>query len=107
MRMEDEVLYPFFKEEVGDPQDEIGDLSYEHDRLSRLLRDVATVLKQKDYDHLEECLKPLYQALLEHSAHEEAVFSRMSGHALLTRRDEILRRLEALQGGAPRRGWDF
>lgn len=107
MRLEDEVLYPFFKEEVGDPHDKIGDLSYEHDRLARLLRDVAIVLKHKDYDHLEECLKPLYQALIEHSAHEEAVFSRVSGHALLTRRDEILRRLEAAQGGAQRRDWGF
>jgi hemerythrin superfamily protein len=107
MRMEDEVLYPFFKEEVGDPEDEIGELSYEHDKLARLLRDVAIVIKHKDYDHLEECLKPLYDALLEHSTHEEAVFSRVSDHALLTRRDEILRRLEALQAGAQHRRWDF
>jgi hemerythrin superfamily protein len=107
MRMEDEVLYPFFKEEVGDPEDEIGELSYEHDKLARLLRDVAIVIKHKDYDHFEECLKPLYDALLEHSTHEEAVFSRVSGHALLTRRDEILRRLEALQAGTHRRDWDF
>lgn len=107
MRMEDEVLYPFFKEEVGDPGDEIADLSYEHDRLAGLLRDLAIVIKHKDYDHFEECLKPLYQALIEHSAHEEAVFSRMSDHALLTRRDEIMRRLETVHTGARRRDWDF
>ena len=82
MWMEDEVLYPFFKEEAGDP---------------------AIVIKHKDYDHFEECLKPLYQALVEHNSHEEAVFSRMSGHALLNRRDEILRRLEALHPGTHRR----
>ncbi|HWR77518.1 MAG TPA: hemerythrin domain-containing protein [Thiobacillus sp.] len=103
MRMEDEVLYPFFKEEAGDPDDEIGDLTYEHEKLAGLLHSLAIVIKHKDYDHFEECLKPLYQALVEHNSHEEAVFSRMSDHALLNRRDEILRRLEALRPGTHRR----
>lgn len=107
MRMEDEVLYPFFKEEVGDPQDEIAALSDEHDQIVRLLRDLAAVIVNKDYDHFEESLKPLYQALTEHNEHEELVFSRLSGHALLTRRNEILRRLEALEPQAGRRVWDF
>jgi iron-sulfur cluster repair protein YtfE (RIC family) len=107
MRMEDEVLYPFFKEEVGDPDDEIGELSDEHDRVARLLRDLAVLIKHKDYDHFEACLEPLYKALTEHNAHEEAVFKRMSDHALLTRRDEIMRRLEALHEPPRRRKWDF
>ena len=107
MRMEDEVLYPFFKEEVGDPNDEIGELSDEHDKLAQLLRDLTVVIKHKDYDHFEECLEPLYKTLMEHNAHEEAVFSRMSDHALLTRREEILRRLEAVQGAPRRRERDF
>jgi hemerythrin superfamily protein len=107
MRMEDEVLYPLFREETGDPDDEIGDLSYEHDKLAGLLRDLAVVIKYKDYDHFEECLQPLYKALLEHSAHEEAVFGRLSGHAVLHRREEILHRLETLQAETPRRQWDF
>ena len=107
MRMEDEVLYPFFKEEVGDPHDEIGELIDEHDKVAQLLRDLAVVIKNKNYDHFEECLEPLYKTLTEHNAHEEAVFSRISDHALLTRRDEILRRLEALQGVPRRRERDF
>jgi len=107
MRMEDEVLYPFFKEEVGDPNDEIGELTDEHDRVAQLLRDLAIVIKNKNYDHFEECLEPLYKTLTEHNAHEEAVFRRMSDHALLTRRDEILRRLEALHEAPRRRKWDF
>jgi len=107
MRMEDEVLYPFFKEEVGDPNDEIGELIDEHEKLAQLLRDLAVVIKNKNYDHFEECLEPLYKTLMEHNAHEEAVFSRMSDHALLTRREEILRRLEALHEAPRRRKWDF
>ncbi|MDH4134502.1 MAG: hemerythrin domain-containing protein [Gammaproteobacteria bacterium] len=104
MQMEDEVLYPFFKEEAGDPDDEIGDLRYEHEKLAGLLRNLSIVIKHKDFDHFEECLKPLYEMLVEHNTHEEAVFSRVSGHALLNRREEILRRLEALHAGAPRHG---
>lgn len=107
MRMEDEVLYPFFKEEVGDPEGEIARLSEEHDDIVRLLHDLAAVIKQKDFDHFEESLKPLYRAMTEHNAHEEAVFSRMGGEALLTRRDEVLRRLEALEPQAGRRVWEF
>jgi hemerythrin superfamily protein len=107
MRMEEEVLYPFFKEEVGDPEDELDDLNYEHDKLAGLLLDLAIVIKHKDIDHFEECLKPLYQTLIEHNAHEEVFFSRMGDHDLLTRRDEILRRLDAMQTGKKQRVWSF
>jgi len=107
MRMEDDVLYPFFKEETGDPDDEIGELSDEHDYLVRLLHDLATVIKHKDFDHFEESLGPLYKAMTEHSAHEEAVLSRMGSDSLLMRRSEILHRLEALELQASRRVWDF
>lgn len=107
MRMEDEVLYPFFKEEVGDPDDEIGRLSDEHDDIVRLLYDLDAVIRQKDFDHFEESLQPLYRAMVEHNAHEEAVFGRLGEGSLLTRRDEILRRLEALEQKAARRIWPF
>src|SRR4030067_2917435 len=62
MQMEDEVLYPFFKEEAGDPDDEIGDLSYEHEKLAGLVFSLAIFNQHKDYDHFEECLQPRYQA---------------------------------------------
>ncbi len=107
MRMEDEVLYPFFKEEVGDPNDEIAVLSEEHDYVAHLLHDLAAVIKRKDFDHFEESLKPLYRAMTEHNVHEEAVLGRMGSDSLLTRRDEILQRLEAMEPHAGRRAWDF
>jgi hemerythrin superfamily protein len=107
MRMEDEVLYPFFKEEVGGQDDEIADLSYEHDDLARLVRDLATVIRHKDFDHFEESLRPLYRAMIQHNAHEEAVFGRLGGETLITRRDEVLHRLEALQPPEARRVWDL
>ncbi len=107
MRMEDEVLYPFFEKEGGDLRDEVVALSDEHDDIVRLLRDLVAVIKNRDFDHFEESLKPLYQAITAHNEHEELVFSRLSGHALLAQRDEVLRRLEALKPQAGRRVWDF
>ncbi len=106
MRMEDEVVYPVFREEVEDPDDELGELMDEHDDLARLLTDLATVIKNKNYDHFEVSLTPLYKAMVEHNEHEEQVLSRMGSDSLLTRRDEILQRLEELQPGAAR-VWEF
>ena len=106
MRMEDEVIYPVFREEVQDPHDELSELIDEHVHLARLLTDLARVMKNKDFDHLEESLVPLYQAMTAHNAHEERVLSRMGSQSLVNRRDEIIRRLGALQGGA-RRVWEF
>lgn len=107
MRMEDEVLYPFFVKEHGDSQGEIAALSSEHDTIVRLLKDLAAVIKNRDFDHFEESLKPLYEALTEHNEHEEQVFSRLSGHALLARREEVERRLATLMPQDIKRVWDF
>ena len=106
MRMEDEVVYPVFREEVDDPQDELGELIEEHDDLARLLNDLAIVIRNHDFDHFEDSLDPLHQVMTRHNAHEEAVLSRMGEDSLLTRRDEILRRLEAIQPAAARE-WVF
>jgi iron-sulfur cluster repair protein YtfE (RIC family) len=97
MRLEDEVLYPFLREQLGDSEGELERLSEEHGEIARLLQDLATVIKNKDFDHFEESLRPLYQAMTEHHEHEEQVLSRLGeGHALLARRDEVVHRLEAL-----------
>ena len=107
MRMEDEVLYPLFKEEHGDPSGVIEDLSEEHEELVRLVQDLAYVIKTNDVDHFEESLVPLHKAMARHNEHEEAVFLSMGTESLLMRRDEIMERLNALQvtGGQP--GWDI
>jgi len=107
MRMEDEVLYPFYVEEMGDPDDAILDLTDEHDTLVRLLRDLVYIIKTKNYDHFEESLAPLQKAMVEHNAHEEAVFKHMKNDSLLTHRDEILDRLHAMQDNQDQRSWDF
>ncbi len=41
MRMEDEVLYPLFTEQNGDPDGIITHLSEEHDYLVHLVRDLV------------------------------------------------------------------
>ncbi len=94
MRLEDEVLYPFLRETLGDPDRALARLGEEHAEIARLLQDLTTVIKNKDFDHFEESLRPLYQAMTEHHEHEEQVLSRLGeGHALLARREEVLRRL--------------
>ena len=107
MRMEDEVLYPFFVEETGDPEDEITALGDEHDNLARLLSDLASVIKAKDFDHFEDSLIPLKNAMALHNRHEEAVLQRMGGDSMLTRRNEILDRLKSLGTNEVQRAWEF
>lgn len=107
VQLEEEVLYPLFKQEFGDPDDELSMLSEEHDDLVRLLRDLITVIKAKAYDHFEESLKPFREAIAEHNDHEERVFRRMDGNSLFMRRDEIMQCMEALQTEPGRKTWDF
>ena len=107
MRMEDEVLYPLFEETCPDVADDIADLRYEHERLNQLVEELVHVIRHKDFDHLEESLRPLKQTMMEHNAHEEAVFRRMGDSPLLQRREEILARLARLGPVDGDRGLDF
>lgn len=107
VQMEEEVLYPLFKQEFGDSDSELAILSEEHDDLVRLLRDLVTVIKAKAYDHFEDSLQPFRKAIAEHNEHEEKVFQRMDSDSLLMNRDEIMQRMDALQTEAGRKSWDF
>ena len=62
MQMEDEVLYPFFEEEVSDPEGEIALLLEEHEDLVRLLCDLVCVIKTKNIDHFMESLLQIGRA---------------------------------------------
>lgn len=109
MQLEDEVLYPLFKQTDADSEEEIAVLSEEHENLVRLLGDLVTVIKTKNIDHFMESLLPLHEAMNEHNEHEEAVFLHLGNDSILTRRDEIMERLSALQmkQGYKPRSWGF
>jgi iron-sulfur cluster repair protein YtfE (RIC family) len=107
MEMEDEVLYPLFLEENGDPDGVITHLSDEHDYLVRLVHDLAYIIKANDFDHFLDSLEPLHQAMNEHNEHEEKVFLNMANQSILIRRDEIIERLKAVQNKQGERIWDF
>jgi hemerythrin-like domain-containing protein len=107
MRMEEEVLYPFFVEEAGDPEGAITVLTEEHEDLARLLRDLVYVIKTRNFDHFLDSLVPLHQVMKRHNQHEEDVFQRMADDSLLVHRDEILKRLKSLQNKEGRRTWEF
>ncbi len=96
MRMEDEVLYPLFAQETGDPEGEIELLTDEHENIARLLQDLAIIIKTKNFDHFEDSLHPLHRIMNEHNVHEEAAFRRLGSDSLLMRRDEIMARLKAV-----------
>jgi hemerythrin superfamily protein len=107
LRMEDEVLFPLFKTEVGDPNGDIAELNDEHDDLVRLLNDLAYVIKTRDFDHFGSSLKPLKKAIFKHNAHEEAVFMQMGSDFLIEQRDEILARMKAIGTDQSQRNWRF
>ena len=107
VRIEDEVLFPFLENEASIPESIVSDLSDEHDNLVRLLNDLAVIIRNKDSDHFEESLVPLKKVMIEHNAHEEAVFRKMANSPLLEKRDEILARMSAVNTGKSQRNWGF
>ncbi|HSH29970.1 MAG TPA: hemerythrin domain-containing protein [Thiohalobacter sp.] len=107
MRIEDEVLYPMFRESVAESGEDIDSLVEDHDDIARLLHDLAYVLKQHEYDHFEDSLGLLYQMMLDHDAYEEEVFSRFGDQSLLARRDEAMARLNRMRQSGNRREWSF
>ena len=107
MQMEDEVLYPLFIEENGDPDGVINHLSEEHDYLVHLVHDLAYIIKSNDFDHFLDCLEPLHTAMKQHNEHEESVFLNMANQSILMRRDEIIERLNAVKKTSSGRIWDF
>lgn len=106
MQLEDEVLYPLFVEENGDPEGLITHLRDEHDYLVRLVNDLDTIIRANDFDHFMDSLKPLHSAMNRHNEHEEKVFLSMAHQSILMRRDEIIKRLHSVQNKQGKRIWD-
>ncbi len=107
MRLEDEVLFPFYVKEVGDPEGNIIDLSEEHDEIVRLLQDLDYIVKTGNFEHFLDSLEPLHKAMTDHSKHEESIFLCMENDALLMHRDEVMAHLKAMQKKEGRRFWGF
>lgn len=105
MRIEDEVLYPMFRETVVGAGEDIDSLTEDHNDLAGMLQDLDYVLRHREYDHFAESLGPLYQMMLDHDAYEEDIFSRFGDQALLARRDEAVARLEQMQTSGRTREW--
>ena len=106
MRMVDEVLYPLFIEETGDPHGVISGLSGEHDYLAHLVHDLAYIIRANDFDHFIDSLEPLHEAMNQHNKNEENVFLNMANQSILERRDEVLRRINTLQNRPEDRSWN-
>lgn len=105
MRMEDEVVYPLFAQQ-GDPDGALETLREEHEDIERLLRDLAYVVKRRDFDHFLDSLHPLRRSMARHNRHEEEVLGGSPGDVLLSRQ-EIMARLDAVSRAAGRERFDF
>ena len=55
------------------PQEEIADLSDDHNYLVHLMNDLGRVIRTRDIDHFEDSLIPFKKAMTRHNRHEEAV----------------------------------
>lgn len=108
MQMEDEVIYPMLEGLGAAAAAEVAVLREEHADLERLLADLHSILRTRDYDHFLESLKPLHRALRRHNTHEEAVLERRGGDpTLMQQRDAALARLRAVEAERGRRVWEF
>lgn len=108
MQMEDDVIYPLLEALGGEAAEEAAALRDEHEALERLLQDLSSIIRTRDYDHFLDSLVPLHEAMRRHNAHEEEAFQRLGNEqALLTQRDAALARLRALEAERGKRVWDF
>jgi len=105
MRMEDEILYPLYEEQYGDPRGELTYLQGEHDNIAWLLHELAYVLKRNNTEHFLDSVRPLHKALNRHNANEEELFLNLEDDSILLRRDEIMQRLNSMQDEAGKRVW--
>jgi iron-sulfur cluster repair protein YtfE (RIC family) len=107
MRMEERVVYPAYDEAQGADRAVTEAMRGEHDEVVRLLRDLSWILKTNDSEHFLESLQPLKEAMARHHHNEEQTFLPVAAHALLGRREEITRKLEAFGEEQGERSWDF
>ena len=67
----------------------------------------AHVQLEIGHEFIEESLVPLKKVMIEHNAHEEAVFRKVGSSSLLEKRDEILARMSAVGTEKSQRKWGF
>jgi len=68
-------------------------LSDEHDKIVRLVQDVAQALKTRNPDHVFGSLVSLEVVMTRHHEKEEDFFLPMASHILLSQREQLLQAL--------------
>jgi hemerythrin-like domain-containing protein len=107
MALEEEVLYPAYEASSEAPQGPTMALREEHDRIARLVRDIALLLRTRDSEQTLESLAFLENLLVKHHEKEEDIFLPMASHILRDQREELLRQLEAFDGSKTARKWEI
>jgi len=107
MAMEEEVLYPAYEAAAHAPQGPTRALREEHDRIVRLVSDMAQVIKSRGSEHVLECLVHLERQMIKHHEKEEDIFLPMASHILDAKREEISRQMADFDASKSARKWDI
>ncbi len=107
MALEDEVLYTAYETSTDAPQGPTGALREEHDRIARLVTDMARIIKTRDSDYVLECLAHLERQMIKHHEKEEDIFLPMASHILDARREEISQQLAEFDASKIQRKWEI
>ena len=68
---------------------------------------MVRVIKNRDSDHVLECLVHLEKQMIKHHEKEEDIFLPMAGHILDARREEISQQLAGFDVTKAVRKWDI
>jgi hemerythrin-like domain-containing protein len=107
MALEEEVLYPAYEATVHAPQGPTMALREEHDHIVRLIQDMARIIKNRDSEHVLECLVHLENHMIKHHEKEEDIFLPMASHILRESREELSRKLNEFDVSQIQRKWDI
>lgn len=98
--MEEEVLFPAFEEATGNPAGPTQVMRSEHQQMREVLARMGASLEARDGDQYGGLGETLLILMQQHNIKEEQILYPMSDRALGSVRDDLLRRMEAVPGGA-------
>ena len=106
MAMEEEVLYPAYERAAHAPQGPTHALREEHDRIVRLVKDMARLIESRNSDYVLEGLIHLEKEMIKHHEKEEDIFLPMASQILSAERETVLQQLREFDISRASRKWD-
>lgn len=107
MALEEEVLYPAYDATVSHSPAPTEALQDEHDRLVAMVCDIARVIRNRDSEHMLDCLEQLEKAMIIHHEREEDIFLPMASHILEANREQLSQQIHEFDPSRAKRKWDI